>query len=148
MFGHTGSGFLSRTVILVLAIGLAIRLLLAPLLTYPFDIEHWAVVIQNINSGNGLYNLSGYFYTPVWGYILGFESFVINAFGGIPVMGERVTDLFPIEALGFRFYTATTTTIVFNVVMKIPFLIADVVVGYLLWQLVMEKTGDSKKSNL
>lgn len=148
MFGSAEErGFLSRTVLIILAVGLLIRLALSPILTYPFDIEHWAVIIQNINTGNGLYHLTGYFYTPVWGYILGFETLVMDGLGGMFGMGERVTDLLPIEGLRFRFYTATTTTIAFNVVMKIPLIIVDVVVGYLLWQLVMEKTSDRKKAD-
>ncbi len=149
MFGSAEErGFLSRTVLIILAIGLLIRLALSPILTYPFDIEHWAVIIQNINTGNGLYNLSGYFYTPVWGYILGFETMVMDNLGGMFSMGERVTDLLPIEGLSYRYYTATTTTISFNIAMKIPLIIVDVVVGYLLWQLVMEKTDDRRKADI
>ena len=57
--------FLSGLTLKVLIIGLAIRFVLMPLLTYPFDVEHWAIIIQNIESGNGLFGLTGYFYTQI-----------------------------------------------------------------------------------
>ena len=141
------SRFLAGAALIVLVAGLLIRLVLAPLLTYPFDIEHWAVIIQNIDSGNGLYGLSGYFYTPVWGYIMGFDTLLMNAVGGLDTMADRFTDLIGIEGLDFRFFTATTTTPVFNTVMKIPLIIVDVAVGYLLWDLVMEKTASKRKAD-
>lgn len=142
------AGFLSGTVLAVLGIGLLVRFILCPTLTYPFDVEHWAVILQNIASGNDLYGLSGYFYTPVWGYILGAEGAVMSLFGNIDLMGNRFTDLFGIETLGFRFFTATTTTPVFNTVMKLPLIAVDLLVGYLVWDLVMEKTGARKKADL
>ncbi len=144
----TRTGFLSKTVLAVLIFGLALRFALAPTLTYPFDVEHWAVIIQNIETGNALYELSGYFYTPVWGYVMGLETAFINLIGGLGLMGDRFTDLYAIEALEFRFFTATTTTPVFNLVMKIPLIIADLVMGYLLWDFTMEKCGDRKKADL
>ena len=129
----------------ILILGLAIRLVFAPLFTYPFDIEHWGVILQNTESGNGLFGLTGYFYTPAWGYILGFEDLIINLLPGM-TYGERFTDLLEIEGMAFPYQTATTTTPVFNLAMKLPLILVDVLVGYLLYRLVMSECGDERKA--
>lgn len=134
--------------ICVIVIALAIRLALAPFLTYDFDIYHWGVIIENIQSGNGLYELDGYYYTPTWGYILGFISAIQDAFLNIDVFGTRITELLGIEGLTFRFHTATTTTIAFNLSMKIPMIICDIVVAYLTYMLIKDRTGDERKGTM
>lgn len=136
---------LRHPVITILSVALLVRLVLMPLLTYDYDIYHWAVIIQNFQSGNGLYDVAGYYYTPTWGYILGFVSMIMDALGTADVFGIRFTDLFPIESLDFDFHTATTTTIAFNIAMKIPLVIVDVVVALLLRWLIIEITGSEKK---
>ena len=129
----------------ILILGLAIRLVFAPVFTYPFDIEHWGVILQNTESGNGLFGLTGYFYTPAWGYILGFEDLIINLLPGM-TYGERFTDLLEIEGMVFPYQTATTTTPVFNLAMKLPLILVDVLVGYLIYRLVMSECGDERKA--
>ena len=129
----------------ILLLGLAIRLVFAPVFTYPFDIEHWGVILQNTESGNGLFGLTGYFYTPAWGYILGFEDLIINLLPGM-TYGERFTDLLEIEGMVFPYQTATTTTPVFNFAMKLPLILVDVLVGYLIYRLVMSECGDERKA--
>lgn len=138
--------FVGKTCLAVLAIGLAIRLLLAPLLSYPFDITYWGTIIQNAESGNGLYGLSGYFYTPVWGYILNAEGYLLNSLSTLDLFGIRFGDLLGIEALGDVHYSATVTTPVFNMAMKIPLVIVDTIVGYLVYRMVLEDTGDGRKA--
>ena len=129
----------------ILILGLAIRLVFAPVFTYPFDIEHWGVILQNTESGNGLFGLTGYFYTPAWGYILGFEDLIINLLPGM-TYGERFTNLLEIEGMVFPYQTATTTTPVFNFAMKLPLILVDVLVGYLIYRLVMSECGDECKA--
>ena len=48
-------------------IALAVRLIIMPLVSHDFDIYHWALVIENIQTGDELYGLDGYYYTPTWG---------------------------------------------------------------------------------
>ncbi|MBQ4412352.1 MAG: DUF2029 domain-containing protein [Candidatus Methanomethylophilus sp.] len=142
---HRKYPFFTGLALLILILGLAARLVLAPLFTYPFDIEHWGVILQNTESGNGLFGLTGYFYTPVWGYILGFEDIILNLLPGI-TYGERFTDLLEIEGMAFPYYTATTTTPAFNMAMKLPLILVDVLVGYMIYRLVMSECGDGRKA--
>jgi hypothetical protein len=60
--------------------------------------------------------------------------------------GERFTDLLEIEGMVFPYQTATTTTPVFNFAMKLPLILVDVLVGYLIYRLVMSECGDERKA--
>ncbi len=139
------SGILKHPVLAVVIIAVAIRLVLSPFLTYDFDIYHWGVIIENFQSGNGLYEIAGYYYTPVWGYFLGFVSMIQDMLMTMDVFGVRFTNMFPIEMLVCVFHTATSTTIGFNISMKVPLIICDVLVAMILYWLIMERTGDKKK---
>ena len=60
--------------------------------------------------------------------------------------GERFTDLLEIEGMAFPYYTATTTTPAFNMAMKLPLILVDVLVGYMIYRLVMSECGDGRKA--
>ncbi len=132
--------------ITILALALLVRLMLMPLLTYDYDIYHWGLIIENIQSGNGLYETAGYYYTPVWGYILGSMSMFMDAFLSVDVFGVRFTELFPVENLMCKFHIATVTTIGFNLFIKAFLVIVDYAVALLLYKLVKERTSDGKKA--
>jgi len=135
-----------RMLFVIVAAALLIRLVLMPLLTYDFDIYHWALIISNINSGNNLYNLDGYYYTPVWGYMLGFIQLIEQFFVDNGMMAERFTSMLDIENLQYPYHIATVTSIGFNILMKIPLILCDIAVGYLIYWLVKDRTGSEKKA--
>jgi len=136
--------FICRSILLILVIGVVIRLVLGFLMTHVYDIYHWGVVIQNINSGNGLYEITGYFYTPPWGYLLGLVAASQDLLG-ITLIGERLTETFPLEEIAW-YYTSTITTPTFNLTMMIILLISDLVVGYLVFWIIRDLTKDRRKS--
>jgi len=138
--------FLCRTILLIIVIGVALRIILGFFVTFVFDVYHWGVVIQNINSGNGLYEMTGYFYTPPWGYILGLEAFLQDIFG-LANIGERITDAFLLESID-GFFVATVTTIAFGMSIKLLFLLCDIVVGYLIFWIIRDLTKDKRKAIL
>jgi len=140
------SSFLKKPVFLIVTSALLIRLILMPLLTYDYDIYHWGLIISNIDSGNNLYNLDGYYYTPVWGYLLGFVSTIQQFLVNIGPTGIRFTELLGIENLEYPYHTATITSIAFNICMKIPLVLCDFAVGYLIYWLIKDRTGSSKKA--
>lgn len=125
-------------------LGLIIRLALLPF-TYDYDMYHWGIIIQNINSGNGLYELNGYFYTPIWGYIMGFVDLIMNNLASVMPIGERVTSLLPVEDLDMR-HVATITSIEFIVAMKLPLILCDIAVGYLIYDYIKGATQDVRKA--
>ena len=139
---------LKRPVVIILIVGILIRLLLSPIMTMGYDVYHWALTISNFQSGNGLYGLAGYYYTPVWGYILGFTSVLQDLLVNVPLFGERFMEALPLETGGYTKATATITTIGFNVSFKIILFIADALVGYLIYSAIKNHTGDEKKATI
>jgi Predicted integral membrane protein len=138
--------FLRRPLVLIVLAGLAIRFALMPLLTYDYDMYHWAVIFENIKSGNNLYDLTGYFYTPVWGYMMGAIYAFSDLFLSVDSLGSTFTNMLPIEVLAHRFHIATITTVQFNMLMKVPLVICDIVVGYIIYKLILGRTQDRKKA--
>ena len=130
----------------VAVLALAVRLVLVPLLTYDYDIYHWAQIIQNIQTGDGLYGVDGYYYTPTWGYLLAFLSLVMDAFLDVGDMGSQIVELLAVQDLSFRFHTATTVTIAFAACIKVPLVIADLLTGYLVYRFILEDTGSGRKA--
>ncbi|MCL2032305.1 MAG: glycosyltransferase family 39 protein [Methanomassiliicoccaceae archaeon] len=137
---------LKRPVVIVLIVGLLIRFALAPLLTYTYDIAHWAMVMEHMQAGFGLYEVPGYYYSPVWGYMLGSFSLISSFLVDVHPMVSFFETLLPVEDLWWYYFTPEVTTIGFNVFMKTPFILCDVVVGALVYYLIKEKTNDEKKA--
>jgi len=136
--------FFCKAVVIIITIGVAARLVIGLFMTHIYDMYHWGLVIQNINSGNGLYELTGYFYTPVWGYFLGVLAFFQDVLG-IAMTGEHLTEAFPMENISW-YYISTVTTPAFNMSVKMLLLISDLTVGYLIFWLVRDVTKDSRKA--
>lgn len=131
---------------LIVLIGLIIRLVLAPLVTYTFDFTGWALVMQNIQSGNGLYDLAGYYYSPPWGYYLAAIAELSDILG-IDVYGERIPEALSVEWYEW-YFNATATNPAFNLVVKMPMVISDLIAGYLIYWIVSDLTGDKRKSTI
>ncbi len=139
-------GFLKHPLFWATIIGMSVRIILGILLTYNFDVTHWAQVIENIRSGNGLYELDGYYYTPPWGYMLAFMYSVWD-FIGIGDFGARILDALSVEQYTDWHITATLTTISFNMLVKIPLFLCDIAVAYVIRWIVLQRTNDKKKAN-
>jgi len=138
----------SRLLLVFLVAGLVLRFVCAPLLTYDYDMYHWAVIMQNIDSGNRLYELTGYFYTPVWGYIMGTILMFWNMFCRIDVFGMKFTSFLRIEDMEHIYHISTITSPEFNLAMKVPLILVDVLVGFLIYKVVKEYTNDSRKADI
>ena len=139
------NSLLRHPVFLIATAGIAVRLLIFPFAEVGYDADCWAVIIRNLESGQGLYRLEGYYYTPVWGYSLSFQSVMQELFLHIDVMGRRVPEAFPVETYSV-WWSANATSVTFNFFLKIPFLISDLIVGYLIYWLIKDLTKDMKKA--
>ena len=124
---------LSKKIVLVLLLGLAVRFILAPFTTSPFDVSAgWTAVIQEIYAGNSLYDAELYKYTPVWGYILSIIAYVANIIG-MTSFGEMFTSIYPGMELTFGY--GFLTNLKFNVLLKIPAIIFDVLAAFAFYRL-------------
>jgi hypothetical protein len=138
------AAFFRRPVVIILIVGLVIRAVLMPFFAVVFDVSGWALAMQHIQAGVGLYEMEGYWYTPVWGYILGMTSYLMNLLG-VTGYGHLFDEILRVENIDW-FYSATVTSPAFNLIVKIPSVIADVLVGYLIFKMIKEKTNDERKA--
>lgn len=138
-------GFFRKEVLVVLIIGLVIRYFVGFFLTYTYDVHSWALIISNFESGNGLYDVAGFNYTPPWGYILGTFSVIAEMFG-LDVFGERFTEALPVEEIEGWFFSASAPSIAFALAIKTMYFIVDIAVGYAIYWIVGERTSDDRKA--
>lgn len=135
---------LQKKILLLLAVSLAIHLVLTACYAHTFDYEYWLMVMQNIETGNDLYGLDAFYYTPVWGDLLSFCDLVIEACGIIPQWGDRFIELVPTEDL--RVLTqATLASPAMNFAIKACLAVADLAVGYVIFILIRDLSGSEKK---
>jgi len=141
-----GSRFLTRWVAVAIVIGIILRFAVGFVFTYNYDVYHWALTISNIEAGNGLYDVAGYYYTPVWGYLLALFSQTYGLLG-LDYLGERFAELlFTEDATSIFPHTAFVTSIGFNLALTALIFVFDLVGGYLVYWIVREVFGDEEKA--
>ena len=128
----------------VVLAGLILRLLITSL-SMVYDTDYWALVIRNIDSGNGLYGLDGYFYTPVWGYLLALEEWFNDSFLGLGESAVRVSEIVYFGN-GDHQTAATITSVAFGYLVKLPLALSDLILAWLCMGAVKDRTGDGKKA--
>ncbi len=139
-------GFLCKWMLLVILVGVSLRLIIGALLTYNYDIFSWALIIANIQEGSGLYEVTGYNYTPVWGHFLAIIGNLTNLFG-MDVLAERFPELIFTEyQAANNHHLAYTTTVEFNTLIAGVIAVFDILVSYLIYLLVKEVFKDEKKA--
>ena len=131
--------------VLILA-GLAVRLVLMPLFSFNIDLTYWMKVFNLIDGGNDLYSIGGYYYTPVWGYILGAMDMLAHVLG-FTDFGTQVPELYPYVGMDYSI-SPYVTSVSFNVLVKVPLILTDIAVAYLLYTFVMRISDDRNKALL
>ncbi len=142
--GSLGSGFLTKRILCVIAIGLAVRFVLAGLMTYTYDVHSWALIISNFEAGNGLYDVSGYNYAPPWGYVLGAFSGVAEFFG-LDMFGVRSTEFLFVEDYKW-YFSAFVPSEAFVLAFECMLAVFDILAGYAIYALIEERTSDPAKA--
>lgn len=130
----------------LLTLGVILRLVLMPLFSFNIDLTYWMKVFDLIDGGNDLYSIGGYFYTPIWGYILGAMDGLAHLFG-MTDFGTLVPEMYPYIEKDYS-VSPYVTSIGFNFMVKVPLLLTDVAVGYLLYAFVKRITSDEWKALL
>ena len=145
MYGFLGS--IRHPLFWLIVVGTLVHLF-AAVFQIVFDNDYWALVIRNIEAGNGLYEVTGYYYTPVWGYVLGLVSAVQTVLLDLGTDVLRMVEFFFAEDLPYTYYSATVPSIAFSISTKVPLILSDLVLAYLVRSLVLDSTGDEGKGNL
>ena len=130
----------------VFLIGTVIRIAIGPL-SIVYDSDFWVLVIRNLEAGEGLYGMHGYFYTPVWGYILGLVAALQDVFLDIGESAVRVTEALFVEGSG-PYFSATIPSLAMIYSIKVPLYICDAITAFVVMKLVEEKTEGRGKALL
>jgi hypothetical protein len=123
----------------ILVIGVIVRLILMPISAHPFDVSVWYGLSENILK-DGPWNLQAF--PPLWYHYM----MVPIAYGYSWLSGVLSTGAIPMTSIppALDFYPSFNIQYVpgllFNFVVKIPFLISDVVLAVLLYKIVREIT--------
>ncbi len=118
----------------LIVLGVLLRLVLMPLFSFNIDLTYWMKVFDLIDGGNDLYSVGGYYYTPIWGYVLGAMDALAHLLG-ITDFGTVAPEMYPYQGKDYSI-SPYITSIAFNVLVKIPLVLTDVAVGYLLYAFV------------
>ena len=127
----------------VLVLGSAVRLILMPTLTFNIDMTYWVKISEMVGAGFGLYDVTGYYYTPVWGYVVALFTFLGELLGItdmaalVPEFAQYLSRDYPMAA-----YAVSPA---YAVMMKIPLVLTDVAVAFMLYHLVKDITDDDRK---
>lgn len=122
--------------LIMAAIASFVVTMLLSLYFFHYDSEHWVYTIDSIESGNGIYGLNGFYYPPLYGYILSFLALMSDMFG-IPITGINPIDTDAPVVLGkFMYYHPA-----FSVIFKLIDALAAVAIGYMIYVLVKDCTG-------
>lgn len=134
----------SRSILFVVIAGIAVRMAVGALFSYPYDFHSWALIISNFESGNGLYDVAGYNYAPPWGYMLGSFSVAAELLG-VGTLGTRPTDFLFLEDSSWTL-SAFATSEFFNIAYEALLTLFDLAMSYLLYWAVMDRTGDRRRA--
>lgn len=129
-------------ILIVAAVGLLARILVGMFYTYPIEDNYWILASSNFTAGEGLYDLPGYYYLPLWGYILVIITAVANFFG-IPY-GHYISDI----GTSIKDCDVVLPTMEYSLMVLAVLIVFDVLVAYLIYKLGVKVTGDEKKSVL
>ncbi|MBR6911071.1 MAG: DUF2029 domain-containing protein [Candidatus Methanomethylophilaceae archaeon] len=135
--------FFCKGMIITIILGIAIRLIIGVVLKFNEDAYSWAVIISNIEAGSGLYDVSGYNYPPVWGYILAFFSQIMTSLG-VADMGVMNPELLHIEPDRIAY----VTTFEFNFALTVMLTIADLMTAYVAYYIAKDLTSDEIKAKI
>ena len=135
---------LTRILIAIVLVGLIVRLVIAVSLTYCTDLSYWVRVSSNITANDGLYDVLGYFYTPVWGYILSFLT------GFCDMLGISYGHVDPnlLIPSGITGQGQIVPSVAYTMVLKIFLIAVDMLVAYFIYKIVTILFKDEKTAVL
>lgn len=131
---------MSRPLLIGAALGLLVRLGLAPFTSWSPDMVPWLVFLQDMWHGVALYQHLTFSYPPLFAYLIALFAGPVAAWAGTP---DLATSPDPLRALSLQtdLVSATITSPAFNLAVKLPVILCDVGTGLLLAALVREASG-------
>jgi hypothetical protein len=124
----------------ILVVGIAVRLILMPISAHPFDMYVWYTLAQNILHTGPLTTVG---FPPLWyHYMMTPIAYAYSDLSQILPTGTIALSTLSADLNFYPNYSVTAVPgLLFNFVVKVPFLISDVLLALLLYKLVGEATG-------
>lgn len=130
-----------RKLAIVLIVGLAIRLALAPFFSDYSDFSFWTGVAFDVMNGDGIYTDYDLWYPPVWGYVVALVTPLLKLFGCTPL--ETVVE--DASSIGYAVgdgWIASSGTVF---IIKLPLIASDILCGLLVFAIACHITDDVRK---
>lgn len=129
----------------LLFVGLLIRIILIPFTSHPNDLQVLYIVNNDLLAGLNAYSTNSFTYPPLWAYsefpALGLSSLLVSP----KLLGVRV-DALNLSSESWNLPPIITSPL-FNILSKLPLIIADVLIGVVLYD-IMRGLGKEKLANL
>lgn len=131
-----------RNLLIVTIVGLIIRYVVGVVFTYPRDFGSWILNAENFLMNEGVYGLPGHYYPPTWGYIMAAIT------GLTSILGMRISIPNPWYTGSSSAYPWETSlpSMEYALLIKTVLFIADILVAYGLYRIVMHVSGDERKA--
>lgn len=127
----------------ILVVGVVIRLILMPLAAHPFDIYVWYNISNSILA-NGPLHPAGF--PPLWCHYL--LAPIAYLYSWLSTVMPTVTIAMSVLPSTLDFYPSYQIAVVpgllFNFIVKVPFLISDILMAILLYRIVTETTQNKR----
>lgn len=114
--------------------GLALRLVLAPFTSHPYDIAVMYRVTNDLFAGLNIYTTNSFTYPPLWAYVE-YPLFTLVGLISPKLLGMQVNLNLPME--NWKLPPIITSPL-FNVLCKLPYIIADVLIALIIYDIVKE----------
>lgn len=142
--GMSIKGRISRSLLCIFVAGIVLRLALGPL-SFSFDLSFFVATGAGFESGRTLYEAGNFYYPPVYGYFLSSLTYLWNF---LPFQSGYMSELLVNSTVASDFSQVYISSMAFTFVYKIPLTVIDLACSWLIYAMVMEKTGDRRKAEM
>ncbi len=143
-FGRTLGGTLRRwathPVARLAILGLAVRLALAPFTSWTGDVGFYYWSVLDILGGTNPYHSMYYAYPPAWAWTYALPMLGLGAFVPPSGLATFVPAMVPVASRSLLVVPFVTSP-AFNLVLKLPLILADLATGLLIYSLVSDLQG-------
>lgn len=141
-FSSARSSFKSATsspIFPLIVLGICLRLALAPFLTWTIDASFWYRSAMDFMSGIGIYGSDTFSYPPLWAYTFLPFVWVLSLIIPPQYLGTY-SEAFASAAPEMYMMVPTITSPLFNMAFKLPLILAETLVGILIYKIALEFT--------
>ncbi|MFP4196421.1 MAG: hypothetical protein ACLFS6_02070 [Methanomassiliicoccales archaeon] len=140
--GHLkGMGALIGPLLVLIVLGMGVRLILAPWTSWTFDMFPFYSASMDMLLGNGMYGHANFSYPPLFGMVMYPFVHLLSLFLDPALFGMVEHSMVGVSQTT-KMITPLVTHPAFNLAVKLPLIIGDLILGLLLYRVVKEWKGE------